>query len=444
MNGHQVERVLLGSVVPHPDNARRGDVATIARSLEEHGQYRPIVVQASTGYIIAGNHTWRAAESLGLAEIDVMRIDVTDDEARRILLVDNRTSDLATYDASLADVLRSLTETDRGLSGTGFDETFLVALEQRLDPAGKIEQTPLADAEGSVGIFHCVVHFSSEEDAQSFFRMIGAKRARAIWWARTGTAEVEREPLLSVQSKEMLPVITRLAEEAGADMSVFTEEARQMLEQRWQRSLAAGTPDLGVYDEDAYTYELWACWRDFSRETLVNITKPTSLPPHGVAWAWGQPSLVVDLGCGFGLTTAVLTELFPEARVIGTNLPGSAQYRMAERLAARYGFTLLESVKGIAGEVDLVLASEYFEHFECPVDHLTSLLAEIQPRTWIIASTFNKPAIGHFESYVVGGQRVDGRTVARRFGDAMRGAGYRKVQTRLWNNRPAVWTRQAE
>jgi hypothetical protein len=116
-----VQNVAIDSVSPHPQNVRQGDVGAIVQSLESHGQYRPIVVQASTGFILAGNHTWKAAKTLGWSNIDVTEIDVDDEQALRIMLVDNKSNDLATYDdAALAELLASLAATETSLEGTGF------------------------------------------------------------------------------------------------------------------------------------------------------------------------------------------------------------------------------------------------------------------------------------------------------------------------------------
>lgn len=96
----------IDSVQGHPKNVRQGDVGAISVSLEAHGQYKPILVQQSTGFIIAGNHTWMAAKALGWSEIAVQYLEVDDDKALRILLADNRSTDLATYDEhALAEVL---------------------------------------------------------------------------------------------------------------------------------------------------------------------------------------------------------------------------------------------------------------------------------------------------------------------------------------------------
>ena len=134
-NNLKTEYVTLTKLTPHPRNVRQGDVGAISQSLTEHGQYRPIVVQRSTGQIIAGNHTYRAASSLGWKQVAVTYLDVTDEQALRILLVDNRTNDLATYDdTALTDLLTALAETEQQLAGTGFDLDDLDLLLQDLTP----------------------------------------------------------------------------------------------------------------------------------------------------------------------------------------------------------------------------------------------------------------------------------------------------------------------
>lgn len=62
-----------------------------------------------------------------------MYVDVDDRDARRILVADNRTSDLASYDDfALADLLKQLAEED-GLPGTGYDGSDLDDLLADLD-----------------------------------------------------------------------------------------------------------------------------------------------------------------------------------------------------------------------------------------------------------------------------------------------------------------------
>lgn len=129
--------VPINEVRSHPKNPRHGDIPAIARSLAAHEQYRPIVVQRSTGLILAGNHTWQAAKQLGWTELDVAYVDVDDDQALRILLVDNRLSDVATYDDdALAAILNELATGPGALEGTGWEPTDLADLNAVLQGLG--------------------------------------------------------------------------------------------------------------------------------------------------------------------------------------------------------------------------------------------------------------------------------------------------------------------
>jgi ParB-like nuclease domain len=117
-----VEVVALDRLLPHPDNPRQGDVGVLSLSLDAHGQYTPLVVQRSTGRILVGNHRWLAARDSGWTEIAVVYVDVDDEEAIRILLADNRTSDLASYDmTALAEVLSAIADLDPTLYGTAWE-----------------------------------------------------------------------------------------------------------------------------------------------------------------------------------------------------------------------------------------------------------------------------------------------------------------------------------
>lgn len=120
----------IGEVKPYPGNARRGDIDGIRGSLRENDQYKDITVQESTGYIIAGNHTWLSAQAEGRLTIDVAYIDVDDERARKINLVDNKTNDDATYDPN--ELARMLEALNGDYTGTGFDQTDLDKMLDKL------------------------------------------------------------------------------------------------------------------------------------------------------------------------------------------------------------------------------------------------------------------------------------------------------------------------
>lgn len=116
--------VPVADLQPFGLNPRQGDVGAITVSLEANGQYRPIVVNKRDMTILAGNHTYHAALALGWERISVGFVDVDDETARRIVLVDNRTNDLADYDSNvLAELLETVYNESGpdGLVGTGFN-----------------------------------------------------------------------------------------------------------------------------------------------------------------------------------------------------------------------------------------------------------------------------------------------------------------------------------
>ena len=117
--------VPVAGLTPYADNPRRGNVVLIVDSLRRHGQYRPLVVRARTNEVLAGNHTLRAALELGWTDIAVTFVDVDDDEAARIVLIDNRSNDVAGYDE---DELYRLLDSLPDLEGTGFDVDDLAEL----------------------------------------------------------------------------------------------------------------------------------------------------------------------------------------------------------------------------------------------------------------------------------------------------------------------------
>lgn len=141
----KIERKRIEELHFYPGNAKRGDVPSIMESLEENEQAAPVIVQKSTNFIIAGNHTVMAAKEAGWDEIDVCVIDVDDRRALKLNLALNRTSDKGSYDASARAELLALLEGD--YEGTGYDladiEKFTKTMEDLPEPGDADEEEPL-------------------------------------------------------------------------------------------------------------------------------------------------------------------------------------------------------------------------------------------------------------------------------------------------------------
>jgi hypothetical protein len=140
MSGQHYEAdVAIAMLHDHPRNPRRGIDQVVAESIDANGFYGAIVVQRSTGYILAGHTRRRALIANGIENAPVIWVDCDDDTALRILLADNQTAALAEWDdRMLLEVLEELSLAgDGALAGTGFDPDELASLltEMSLPPA---------------------------------------------------------------------------------------------------------------------------------------------------------------------------------------------------------------------------------------------------------------------------------------------------------------------
>jgi DNA modification methylase len=121
------ELVPIGRLTEHPENYNQGDDEKMAELLSRFGQWRPAVVQQSTGRVLIGNTMLRAArDRLGWNHLNVHWRDADDDEARRILVSDNHSRDLADTDERA--LLALLESFDGDLSGTAYADDDLADL----------------------------------------------------------------------------------------------------------------------------------------------------------------------------------------------------------------------------------------------------------------------------------------------------------------------------
>ena len=131
----KTEMVDLSHLTVYYKNPRIGNIDEIAKSLHSNGQFKPIVVNVGTKTgrkfeILAGNHTFMAAKKTlewqqdgrhmrkePWSKLYAAFVDVTEDEAKRIVLADNRTTEYGVYDDKvLAQLFAELPDT----VGTGF------------------------------------------------------------------------------------------------------------------------------------------------------------------------------------------------------------------------------------------------------------------------------------------------------------------------------------
>jgi hypothetical protein len=128
-----IEEVALDAIQPHPKNTRRHppeQIELLKNSLREFGQYRPIVVQADTNYILVGNGVYAAARELGFKTVRITRVECDEREALAVLMADNRLAELSWWDY---DAMATVPELQEVLTLPVFDDAFVRMIEIEID-----------------------------------------------------------------------------------------------------------------------------------------------------------------------------------------------------------------------------------------------------------------------------------------------------------------------
>ena len=129
------EMVSIALLRPWQDNPRHNDgrpVEAVADSIRRFGFGAPLLVRLANNEIIAGHTRLKAAVQLGLTEVPVRYMDLTEGEARALALADNRVSELAEWDVpALSAVLADLRSAGTDIGGLGWDAGSLDGLLSR-------------------------------------------------------------------------------------------------------------------------------------------------------------------------------------------------------------------------------------------------------------------------------------------------------------------------
>lgn len=128
----KLEKIAINELSLDPANVRKHDrrnLDAIKASLRKFGQQKPIVVD-SRGIVLAGNGTLTAAQELGWSEIEITRTTLSGVDATAFAIADNRTAELAQWEDSLSDVLKSLADADVDLGELGFTPKEIEELNQ--------------------------------------------------------------------------------------------------------------------------------------------------------------------------------------------------------------------------------------------------------------------------------------------------------------------------
>ena len=209
------------------------------------------------------------------------------------------------------------------------------------------------------------------------------------------------------------------------------------LQDIWSKSLLNCNADYSVYASKYYLIESFYCWKMYSRRYLQLLKKYKS----NNSTLFENVNNVLDLGCGCAFSTVALSSIFNESHIYATNLKDTLQYFIDKQVTSNFSDITIEDESQTFNfdSIDLIFASEFFEHLESPIEFIDKLINTYHPKIIIFANTFTQMAIGHFYEYSYEGNKYKGLDMSIKFNNFLRKAGYKKVNTGFFNSRPQIF-----
>ena len=205
---YTVRQMAVADLKPHPKNYKahpEDQLEHLKQSITDNGIYRNVIV-AKDNTILAGHGVVKAAQSLGLTSVPVLKLQLESDsiEAVKLLTADNEVSHLGEVDdRALSNILKEIMEKS-DLLGTGYDEMMLQNLLYVTRPASEIKTTDHAaewigmpDFEISEEAKKLIINFETYDDKKVFCEqnnfLFNEKQTEALW-----VPEKERRDITSV------------------------------------------------------------------------------------------------------------------------------------------------------------------------------------------------------------------------------------------------------
>ena len=219
---------------------------------------------------------------------------------------------------------------------------------------------------------------------------------------------------------------------------VKTDELFKSLTVKWYQHLEKNNMSeaYSVYDDDYYFIDIFQCFKTYSRLFIRQLLKNPALEELKNIKSF------VDVGCGLSYSTCALKQAYPDAKAYAVNLRDTKQWDFCQKMADTHDFTLVGAIEEINEPVDLVFASEFYEHLYEPLDHVKSVIDRLKPKYMVIANSFNVWAIGHFLNYKHGDRIIDQSKMGKIFNEYLRSQGYDNIKCGMWNNKPVIWKKK--
>jgi site-specific DNA-methyltransferase (adenine-specific) len=132
----------IENIKPYEKNAKKHpkkQVEQVAKSIKEFGFNQPIVIDKK-GVIIVGHGRYEAAKLLGLSDVPVIEVNLTEEQAKAYRLADNKLNESEWEMDLVIEELKGLSEDMLDL--TGFDKDLIIEPENKDDEVPEVPEEP--------------------------------------------------------------------------------------------------------------------------------------------------------------------------------------------------------------------------------------------------------------------------------------------------------------
>lgn len=113
---------------------------------------------------------------------------------------------------------------------------------------------------------------------------------------------------------------------------------------------------------------------------------------------------IIDVGCGAGIATNKMPELFPDAQISGLDASNNA-VKLATHYAKTFNiktqFICQSALSPIKGKYDLVACFELIEHLDDPKALVENLVSTLKKNSILIISTLDRSIVSFIQNILI-------------------------------------------
>ena len=178
-----ITEISLDKIKPYANNPKahsNRQIDAVAESIREFGAVQPIVVDPNM-VIVIGHCRYEAAKKMGMKTFPTVIAQLTEDEAKALRIIDNRTNESEWNTALLSGELKELA--NFGLTSLGFSEADLLELTRDIQPERlrlDNENQYVKNAQSQLEATRIICIYKTQEEENWLLERLGADNLNIV------------------------------------------------------------------------------------------------------------------------------------------------------------------------------------------------------------------------------------------------------------------------